>query len=183
MSKQLARDLRPLVGLLLLAWVLEILDQVFGLGLDRFGIVPRHLAGLTGILAAPLLHGDFGHLAVNTVPCAILGLLIALGERRVLLGLSFFIVLAGGALVWLFARSAYHIGASGLVSGYFGYLIVRGLSAHSLRAVLLALLTVVLYGGMIWGVLPTRSGVSWESHLFGLIAGGLAARTPPRRAP
>ena len=108
------------------------------------------------------------------------GLVILRGTRR-FLGVSVFVILAGGLALWTFGRPAYHVGASGLIFGYFGYLAARGWYSRSAVELLIALVTVFLYGGMLWGVLPATPRVSWESHLFGLIAGAAAARAEGKR--
>ncbi|MFT5430557.1 MAG: membrane associated rhomboid family serine protease, partial [Myxococcota bacterium] len=145
------------------------------------GIVPRSVSGLTGILFAPWLHGDFAHLTANTVPFAVLGLLIMLRGPKVFLGVSVFITIVGGGAVWLIARSANHIGASGVVFGYLGFLVAVGIVERRLTSILASALVGFAYGGLIWGVLPNQPGVSWESHLFGALAGVAAARVFARR--
>ena len=92
------------------------------------------------------------------------------------MSVSIFVILCGGAALWLFGRVSYHVGASGLIFGYFGYLVARGWYERSTWAILAALLTLFLYGGLVWGVLPGRAFISWEGHLFGMLAGVLAAR-------
>ena len=108
---------------------------------------------------------------------------VAFYGTRVFLAVSLWIMLLSGAALWLLGRSAYHVGASSVLFGYFGYLVARGWYERSVTALLVALLTLVLYGSIVWGVLPTRSYISWEGHLFGLLAGVLVARltTPQRR--
>ncbi len=159
-------------------WLLEILDQfVFRGSLDYFGIIPHQVIGLRGILFAPFLHGDFPHLIANTVPFLILGWLVMLQETS-----DFFIVtgltmLVGGLGVWLFAAPGYiHIGASILIFGYLGFLLLRGYFQRNIPSILLSILVFLLYGGTIWGVLPSRPGISWQGHLFGFLGGVLAAK-------
>ncbi len=159
-------------------WLLEILDQfVFRGSLDYFGIMPHQVIGLRGILFAPFLHGDFPHLIANTVPFLILGWLVMLQETS-----DFFIVtgltmLVGGLGVWLFAAPGYiHIGASILIFGYLGFLLLRGYFQRNIPSILLSILVFLLYGGTIWGVLPSRPGISWQGHLFGFLGGVLAAK-------
>ena len=159
-------------------WLLEILDQfVFRGSLDIFGIIPHQVIGLRGILFAPFLHGDFPHLIANTVPFLILGWLVMLQETS-----DFFIVtgltmLVGGLGVWLFAAPGYiHIGASILIFGYLGFLLLRGYFQRNIPSILLSILVFLLYGGTIWGVLPSRPGISWQGHLFGFLGGVLAAK-------
>ena len=136
-----------------------------------------------GIPLSPFLHGSFAHLILNTVPLVTLGSFVAFYGTRIFLTVSLWIILLSGAALWLFGRSAYHVGASSVLFGYFGYLVARGWYERSVTALLVAFLTLGLYGGMVWGVLPTRYYVSWEGHLFGLLAGVLVARlaTPQRR--
>ena len=145
--------------------------------LNAWGIFPRSVHGLAGIPLAPFLHGSFGHVISNSIPFLVLGGLIAFRGRQVLLRVSFIVIGVGGSAVWLLGRSAVHIGASGLVFGYFGYLVARGWYERKLGSILLAIVVIILYGGLILGVLPARGLVSWEAHLFGLIAGVLAARS------
>ena len=168
------------VGLL---WIVECVNALLDHRLNRWGILPRTLAGLAGIPLSPFLHGSFGHLILNTVPLVTLGGLVALQGTRLFLTVSLWITLLSGAALWLLGRSAYHIGASSVLFGYFGYLVARGWYERSVTALLVALLTLGLYGSIVWGILPTRSSISWEGHLFGLLAGVLVARlaTPRRR--
>jgi membrane associated rhomboid family serine protease len=176
-----------LIGVLLLLvfiaaiWVIEVVNLLSGHRLDVYGIVPRTVDGLKGIPFAPFLHGGVHHALSNTVPLLILGGFITLQGWRAFLGVSLFVIIVGGAGVWLAGRSAIHIGASGLVFGYFGYLLARGWYNRSVVSILVALAVLILYGGMIFGILPTSGFVSWEGHLFGLLAGILAARLGRRK--
>ena len=180
--------LRPaatvLTGFLFVVWSIEVVDQLaFGSSLDKWGTTPRTLWGLVGIPITPLLHGSFSHLAANSVPLFVLGLIIGLRGVRTLIHTTLIVTLVGGAGVWLFARSVTHIGASGLVFGYFGYLIARGFFDKRIRSLLVGVGVLVLYGGLFWGVLPHSDGVSWEGHLFGLIAGVVSAKVLSQRSP
>ena len=148
--------------------------------LNSWGTFPRTVHGLTGIPLSPFLHGSFGHVVSNSIPFLVLGGLIALRGRQVLLRVSFIVIGLGGAGVWALGRPTIHIGASGLVFGYFGYLVARGWYERKLGSILMAIAVIILYGGLIVGVIPARSLVSWEAHLFGLIAGVLAARNQRR---
>ncbi len=160
-------------------WAAEIADALTNLNLDQYGIQPRNLTGLRGIPLSVFLHGDFSHLISNTGPLIVLGGLISLRGAQRLLVSSVFITLVSGAFVWLMAGvvTGYgiHIGASGLVFGYFGYLAARGLYERSLNSILISVVVIALYGTIIFGILPTNEFVSWEGHLFGLIAGVLYA--------
>lgn len=157
-------------------WSLELLDWAIGGTLDQFGIIPRELSGLRGIIAAPLLHGGFAHVAANTLPFLILGWFVLLQGMR-----QFFVVilltgLIGGLGTWLVGpSSSIHIGASGLIFGFFGYLLFRGYFERSWHSILWALAVLVLYGGMLMGLLPSAMPISWQMHLFGFVGGALAA--------
>ena len=184
--KAIARELKShgiiLGGFVAIIWILEIVDIFFLRGrLNSYGILPRHLIGLRGILFAPFLHGGFGHLIANTVPFLTLGWLIMLRETSDFFAVSALTMLVSGLGVWLFGSPAFHIGASGLIFGYLGFLLLRGFFERSFISILLSLIVGFLYGGVIWGVLPTQPGVSWEGHLFGFIGGVLAARLLSRR--
>ncbi|WP_293914408.1 rhomboid family intramembrane serine protease [Deinococcus sp.] len=163
--------------LVALLWGQEIADElVFGGRLDRFGIVPRHLDTLSHILSAPFLHASFMHLIGNTLPLAVLAFLNALRGAGRFVVATLVIVVVGGLLVWLFARSGNHLGASELVFGYFGLLLASAWHERRPGDILAALAALVLYGGALWGALPSSPYISWESHLFGFIAGVIAAR-------
>jgi membrane associated rhomboid family serine protease len=167
---------KVLGGLLVLMWLLEIVDYAaFNHKLDSWGIAPRQAWGLLGIPLAPLLHGSLEHIAANTIPLLVLGGLVLWGSVRRFAVVSLTIVLISGLAVWLLGRGGRtHLGASGLVFGYFGYLIMRFYFDRSLGSLFAAALATLLYGGLLWGLLPMDSHVSWESHLFGF-AGGVAA--------
>jgi membrane associated rhomboid family serine protease len=167
-----------LFGCVLLAWAVELVDRVaYGGSLERFGIHPRDLPGLWGILAAPLLHAGWLHLAANTGPFVVLGWLVMLRRISDFVVVTALATLIGGLGVWLFgAPNSIHVGASGLIFGYLGYLLARGYFERSLWAVLLGLAALLLYGGVLWGVLPGQPGISWEGHLFGFVGGVAAAR-------
>jgi len=160
-----------------LLWLVEVADTlIFDHGLDRQGIVPRTWNGLDGVLWAPLLHGGFGHLLANTLPFAVLAVFVAIGGMRRWVTVTLFIVIVGGLATWLLARPAIHIGVSGLIFGYVGFLLVAGFVEKSFMGVVLAVAVGFLFGGMVLrGITPVASWVSWESHLLGLVAGVLAA--------
>jgi membrane associated rhomboid family serine protease len=165
-----------LVVFVALLWVVHVVNWIIGYGFNpAFGLIPRHVSGLDGVIAMPLLHGNFAHLMANTPPLIVMGVLLVATTTRALLAVNAVVIGLGGGLVWLFGSSAIHIGASGLVFGWFGFLVVRGLVDRSPITLGAALLVGVLYGSILWGVLPGQPGVSWEAHLFGAIAGAAAA--------
>ncbi|MEA5485240.1 MULTISPECIES: rhomboid family intramembrane serine protease [Pseudanabaena] len=159
-------------------WIIFILNEViFGGRLNALGILPHRFIGLRGILFAPFLHGNFYHIAANTVPFVILGWMVMLRNTKDFYFVSFMSALVGGLGTWLIGRpNSVHIGASGVIFGYFGYLLFRGYFEKSFVAIAISIAIAIGYGGMIWGVLPTRSYISWEGHLFGFIGGILAAK-------
>ena len=165
------------IGVLLgVMWVLEIVNKIDGQHLSADGIYPRSLSGLPGVLSAPFLHAGFGHLAGNTVPFAILGLLLALAGARRVIEVTVVVVLAAGLGTWLTASSGTDtIGASGIVFGYAGYLVARGFFTRRVVELGLGVLVAVLFGGALaWDLIP-HPGVSWQDHLFGGAGGVLAA--------
>ncbi len=175
---RLADSFRPLLvvgALVAVMWAEEITDFLpIGGDLDRFGIRPRHLAGLAGIVWAPFLHGGFLHLIANTIPFLVLGCLIALGGAARFMAVTVIVGLVSGLATWLVApANSIHIGASGLVFGYVTYLIGRGWFERRIGYLIGGLIVVMVYGSVLWGVVP-RPGISWQMHLFGA-AGGLAA--------
>jgi membrane associated rhomboid family serine protease len=167
----LARRFQPVLILVVLIWAVELVNFFLGHGLASWGIHPRHFSGLVGIPLAPILHGGFWHTVSNTVPLLFLGALTLAGGERRFWETTVSVTLLSGALVWLFARDAHHVGASGLVFGYFGAILARAVMERSVSSVAIGVATVMAYGGLLWGVLPLRSYVSFESHLFGLISG------------
>jgi len=165
----------------------HFMSWAFGLDLQRFGIHPRDVQSLAGIVMAPLLHGDVLHLASNALPLLIAGtalLYLYPDSSRFVLPAVY---LLPGILVWLFARDSIHIGASGLVYGIVAYVFIGGILRRDRRAWAASILVAFLYGAMVWGVLPLKHGVSWETHLAAAAVGvvlALALRrrdVPPRK--
>jgi membrane associated rhomboid family serine protease len=178
-----------LVGsLVVLMWLTFLVDALFDLELYRFGVYPRRWDGLVGVLCAPFIHGSFRHLFSNTLPMLVLGTAIVYGYPRASKFAVPIIYLASGIGVWLFARTSYHIGASGLTFGFMFFVFTIGALRWEPRAIALSCLVFFLYGGMVWGVFPGVPGVSFETHLFGAVAGVMCAalfrrfdRVTPRR--
>ena len=157
--------------MLLVIWLVFILEQSLGLELHYYGIFPRKLSGLQGILFSPLLHGDFKHLMANSFPLLVLGTGIFYFYRDLAIkvfSLSYFMT---GLYVWIAARESYHIGASGLIYSLVGFMFLSGVLRRHLGLMAISLIIVFQYGSMIWGIFPLEERVSWESHLLGLIAG------------
>ncbi|MEM6424093.1 MAG: rhomboid family intramembrane serine protease [Cyanobacteria bacterium P01_D01_bin.128] len=182
-AQELKQHAVILGGLILLLWILEAIDVVvFQQRLNQYGIRPRELSGLWGILFAPFLHGGFDHLIANTVPLLTLGWLVMVRDIRDFWVVSVIGVVLGGLGTWLVgAGDTVHIGASGLVFSYFGFLLMRGYFERSVIGIALAVVVFMLYGGLIWGILPNQPGISWEGHLFGFVGGAIAARLLARK--
>jgi len=176
MKHTIQEELRWVLILVAILWGVHLVDVVLPIDFNAYGLRPRTIGGLIGIPLMPFLHGGWGHLISNTIPLAVLLVLLA-GSRAKSIGIVVGLVLLGGLFLWLFGRSSIHIGASGLVYGLIAFLIASGFLERRLGTLLVALLVLFLYGGsMLWGVLPSMNqGVSWDGHLFGAIAGGLLA--------
>ena len=167
---------RALAGLLIILWIVELVNFVLDHNLNGFGLVPRQLSGLPGIALAPLLHGSFTHLISNSGGLLALGGLIAIRGERHFVSTTVAIVILAGGLLWLFGRTAVHVGASGLVFGYFGLLLGRAWFQRTADSLLIAAIVIAVYGGLLWGILPLQHFVSWDGHLAGLVAGLAVAR-------
>lgn len=172
---QAVRTLRFPFLFLLMMWVVHITKFFTTVNLAYLGIYPRHIAGLKGIVAAPLVHGDWQHLISNTVPFAALSAIIFLFYRRIAVKSFLLIYILTGLMVWLFARPVYHIGASGIVYGLVSFVFWNGIFRRSLKSIALALVILVMYSGYFLGVVPGQVGISWESHLCGALAGIVVA--------
>ena len=187
MSEGFVRPFRAGMLMLLLLgllWALELVDQASGNALDGYGIHARELDGLPEILTAPFLHAGWQHLAGNSVPFFVLGFLVLLSGVARWLVSTLTSIVSSGLCAWLLTPAGTVVlGASGLVFGWLTYLLVRGLWSRRPGQVALAVLVLVLYGGLIWGVLPGAAGISWQAHLGGAVGGVVAARYLHRRPP
>ncbi|MEM1278633.1 MAG: rhomboid family intramembrane serine protease [Cyanobacteria bacterium P01_H01_bin.152] len=166
-----------LIAIVSLLWGIHIANVgLFDGRLLLHGIHPRQIDELQGILWAPFLHGNFGHLIANTLPLVTLGGLIMLGKAKDFWAVTIMSAFASGLGTWLIgAPNSVHIGASGVVFGYFGYLLLRGYFDRSAFSITASMLVIIFYGSFLWGVLPNQPGVSWEGHLFGFLGGCLSA--------
>lgn len=165
-------------------WLVEIVDTARSHLLDQWGVSPRDPDELPQILTSPFLHASFDHVAGNTLPLFVLGFLTAVSGIGRFLAVSLIVMVTSGLGVWFVAApNTVHLGASGLIFGYFGYLVLRGLLDRRLRDLLVAVVVVVVYGfAVLSGVVPGTPGISWEAHFFGLIGGGIAAWLLRRRS-
>ena len=177
-KKPILKELKILLASVTVFWAIEILDFfVFQGSLDQYGIHPREPIGLLGILFAPLLHGGFPHLIANTIPFITLGWLTMIQETSDFYIATIVSALVGGLGVWLFGGvGSVHIGASILIYGYLGFLLLRGYFQKNFPSIALSVFVAIVYGGLVWGVFPSQMGVSWQGHLFGFIGGAIAAK-------
>ncbi|MCF6183044.1 MAG: rhomboid family intramembrane serine protease [Bacteroidales bacterium] len=164
----------PLLFLIIM-WLIKIIEYSLNLHLYTYGIYPQRLNCLTGIITAPFIHGSFEHLFSNTIPFLLLGTGLFYFYKESAYKVFLIIWLFSGFWVWLAARPAYHIGASGMIYGFASFLFFSGLLQKNRSLAALSLLIIFIYGGMVWGVLPLKPEVSWESHLFGAITGLVSA--------
>ncbi len=176
-KKSTIAEFKILLVLIGILWLIEIADYILFKGqLDKFGIRPRQLIGLRGIFIAPFLHNGFSHLIANTIPFLTLGWLTMLQKTRHFYIVSLLSMIIGGLGIWLLgASNSVHIGASIIIYGYLGFLLLRGYFQRNIPSILLSIVVFFLYGSLLWGFLPSAMNISWEGHLFGFIGGAFAA--------
>ncbi len=164
-------------GALALMWVVFIASRMSGGTLLLLGVIPRTAIGLRGIVFAPFLHASLHHLLANSIPFAVLGWLVMLRDSRHFVPVTAVAMLSSGMMAWLLgAPGSVHIGASGVIFGYLGFLMLSGWYARSVGSIILSIIVTVLWGGLILGVMPGAAGISWQAHLGGFLGGALAAR-------
>ncbi|MFT6986090.1 MAG: membrane associated rhomboid family serine protease [Psychromonas sp.] len=162
-------------AIMLICWCILILNSLLPINLNQWGIVPRSIEHLPGIIIAPFLHANLAHLLSNFLPFIIFAILIGLQSVKRFFLLFVFFVVTTGLLVWLFARgNSIHIGMSGVIYALWGYLLVYGFVCRQFLSIIISLITLCFYGGLVFGVLPSTPGISFESHLLGAIVGALS---------
>jgi membrane associated rhomboid family serine protease len=171
--------IRPWLICLGVLWLINIFNWITGSRLNNLGIYPRRMSSLTGIIFSPILHQGFNHLFFNSIPLFVLGLVILGRGINLFYWVTAVVVLLSGSLVWLLGRKALHIGASGLISGYFGFIMITAYTNPSAATLLLALVVLYYFGSIFLGIFPQQRGISWESHLLGFLAGIAAAYLSP----
>ncbi|WP_428499128.1 rhomboid family intramembrane serine protease [Pseudonocardia sp.] len=165
-----------MVAFTVVLYLIELVDQLTPLNLDDDGIVSRRVSGLPGIIWAPLLHGGWGHLFANTLPFLVLGFLVMAGGIGQFIAVTALIWILSGLGVWLVGPSnTSTIGMSGVIFGWLVFLLVRGFFARSLAQLAVAVVLFAVWGSILLGVIPGRPEISWQGHLFGALAGLLAA--------
>ncbi|HTF04193.1 MAG TPA: rhomboid family intramembrane serine protease [Bacteroidia bacterium] len=178
----LLKELFPFTFVVVL-WLIHLLQEFMGTSFADYSLYPRTLHGLAGIITAPLLHANFSHLIGNSVPLIVLGMLLFSNYKEIAGKLFWMVYLTNGIVLWLFARDAFHLGASGVVYGLAFFLFFSGFIRKIPRLTMLSFLIVFLYGSMVWGVFPFDPQVSWEAHLYGAISGLIFAYVLRRQGP
>ncbi len=165
------------ISFIMLIWFVKAVEFAGGISFAHFGILPRTFRGTVGIIAGPLIHGDFLHLFSNTLPLLVLGVLLFYFYHKIAIEIFLWIYLATGFWIWLLARNAYHIGASGVVYGIASFLFFSGIFRRNNQLMAISGVIIILYGGMLYGIFPeyVKSNVSWEAHLMGGIIGSILA--------
>jgi len=169
-SRMRSASILPLLAVVVL-WLVHLFNVVYDLELYRYGILPRTLHGLIGILTAPFIHGDVEHLFNNTLPVLFLGWGLMYFYPRIAGKVVLGAWVVANFLVWTSARQNLHIGASGVIYGMAGFLFTSGVLRRQRTLMALSLLIVFLYGSMVWGILPILPRISWEGHLWGMVTG------------
>ena len=160
---------------LLLMWLVKIIEVNFQINFVRYGVFPKTIDGLKGILFSPFIHKNFTHLINNSYPIIILGGMLFAIYRKIATQLFTWLYFISGFWLWVIGRPSFHIGASGLIYSLAAFLLISGIIRKNPRLTAVSMLVIFLYGSMIWGLLPTKGPVSWEGHLAGFIAGILVA--------
>lgn len=156
-------------------WIINIVNWALGGPLFFVGLIPRSINGLFGIFIAPLLHGSVNHLFFNSIPLFLLANFVMLEGLPLFFKVTTFIVLISGSLLWTFGRAGNHIGASGVIVGYWSYLLLNAYLQGTLLAIMLGVVCIYYFGGLALSVIPGKVRESWEGHLFGAIAGVITA--------
>jgi len=159
------------ISAIILLWIIKGVEVVFAWDLNVYGIYPKEMANLVGIAFAPMIHGSFEHLFSNTMALFVLAIALFYKYPKSARYVFLIIYFGSGIGVWLFAREAYHYGASGLTHGMMFFLFLIGVLRRDKPAMAIAMIVFFLYGSMVWGVLPTREEISFETHLFGALTG------------
>lgn len=178
MTRAFKSQMSILLTMFVAMWVIFAVTSLTGSILLFLGVIPRTIIGLRGILFAPFLHGSLNHIVANSIPFLLFGWLVILRDPRHFVPVTAIVMFGSGAMAWLFGLpGSVHIGASGVIFGYLGFLMLSGWFARDFVSILLSVVVIFLWGGMVMGVLPGTAGVSWQAHLGGFIAGIYAARS------
>ena len=177
-KKRIIKSLIPPLMLIILLWVIKLGEIITNIDLGFLGVYPQKLSGLTGIITGPLVHADMKHLFANSVPLFVLGACLFFFYKEIALRIFVLIYLITGLAVWVGAREAYHIGASGVVYGLASFLFFSGIFRRDIKLLAITMLVAFLYGSMVWGIFPElfpEKNISYESHFWGLVIGTILA--------
>jgi len=175
MKTSIVRHLFYPVVLVVLIWCVKIIEYLFNLSFIEYGVYPRKIEGLTGVLFSFFIHKDFTHLINNTIPLLVLTTLLFYFYKKISIKLLFHFVLVSGLLTWSIARDSYHIGASGGIYAIASFLVISGIIRNNPKLSAVSFVVVFLYGSLVWGILPIEEHISWEGHLSGMVTGFLIA--------
>ena len=156
-------------------WMVKLVEYNFGISFADYGVRPKSLSGLKGILFSPFIHKDFSHLINNSYPILILGGMLFSFYKKIAAQLFLWLFFIAGFWLWIIGRPSFHIGASGIIYALASFLFISGIIRKNPRLAAVSMLIIFLYGSMIWGVLPTKEHISWEGHLSGFMAGIIVA--------
>lgn len=168
---QTQNNFKILGVILLIPWIFFFISHFIYKRILLLGIIPRHIRGLPGILCAPLLHANFNHIFFNSIPLLVLSNFILIDGLHYYLMVTLYITVLSGLAIWCFAIPGLHIGASALITGYWGFLICNIYQQGTLTTIILGLVSLYYFAGIFFGIFPREKGVSWQGHLFGLLAG------------
>jgi membrane associated rhomboid family serine protease len=171
-------------GTLAVFWAVFVVNALLGGSLLTLGVIPRTTIGLRGILFAPFLHASLSHLVANSIPFVALGWMVMLRDERHFIPVTLAGMIGSGLMAWLLgAPGSVHIGASGVVFGYLGFLMLTGWYTRSFGSILLSVIVTLVWGSLVFGMLPGAPGISWQAHVGGFLGGALAARAFRVRRP
>ena len=169
--------------LVIVLWLVKLFELEFGFDFSIFGILPRELSGLRGIIFSPLIHSNIEHLAANSLPLLVLNFSLFFFYRKSAYAIFTLTYLFSSVFVWIGGREALHIGASGVIYGLAAFLFLSGVISHNIRLLTISLIVIFLYGSMFWGIFPLKPEISWESHLWGGLSGFVLAWLYRKSAP
>jgi len=176
-TRALRAHVTVLGGTLAVFWIVFVVNVLLGGALFGLGVIPRTAIGLRGILFAPFLHGSLDHIIANSIPFVVLGWMVMLRDERHFIPVTIAGMLGSALLAWLLgAPGSVHIGASGVIFGYLGFLMLSGWYARSFGSIVLSAIVTLVWGGLVLGMMPGTAGISWQAHAGGFIGGVLAAR-------
>jgi membrane associated rhomboid family serine protease len=177
-TRTLKTQAKVLGGTLAVFWAVFVVNTLLGGALLVLGVIPRTTIGLRGILFAPFLHANLNHIVANSIPFLVLGWMVMLRDERHFIPVTVAGMVGSGLTAWLLgAPGSVHIGASGVIFGYLGFLMLAGWYARSVSSILLSVVVTVVWGGLVLGMMPGTPGISWQEHIGGFLGGVLAARS------